>query len=336
MPTPTVATATSRMLLAAAMLILYVVWGSTYLGIAIAVDTIPPFVMAAIRFLIAGSVLMAWSAARERRSFRLPSLREARDTAIVGALLLGGGMGMVAWGEQTVPSGIAALLIALMPVWVAVFGRVFLGERLPGIAVVGIGVGLVGVTILVWPFGTTGEGFDAAGLGALFLSPIFWASGSLFAAHRARQPSRPLVATATQMLAGSATLAVLGLLTGEFAVFRPEAISTESIIALVYLTFIGSLVAFTAYVWLLKVAPLPLIATYAYVNPIVAVALGAMLLSEPVSPRTLLAGAIIVGAVAVIITARSRMTRPAARPAEPSFPERQSGAQPAPAEAPNT
>lgn len=335
MPTPAAATATPRVLLGAAMLVLYVVWGSTYLGIAVAVDTIPPFVMAAIRFLIAGSVLMAWSAAREGRSFRLPSRREFRDTAIVGALLLGGGMGMVAWGEQTVPSGIAALLIALMPVWVAVFGRVFLGERLPGIAGVGIAVGLVGVTILVWPFGATGEGFDTAGIGALILSPIFWASGSLFAAHRARQPSRPLVATATQMLAGSATLAVLGLLTGEFARFRPEAISSDSLLALVYLTLIGSLVAFTAYVWLLKVAPLPLIATYAYVNPIVAVALGAAFLSEPVSPRTLLAGAIIVGAVAVIITARSRMSRPAARPSEPSVQERRSGAHPAPAEAPN-
>ena len=122
----------------AALIVVYVVWGSTYLGIAIAVDTIPPFIMAAVRFAMAGAVLFAWSVLRARGAFVLPSRREWRDSAVVGALLLGGGMGMVAWGEQTIPSGIAALLIALMPVWVAIFGRAFLGERLPRLAIVGI------------------------------------------------------------------------------------------------------------------------------------------------------------------------------------------------------
>src|SRR4029453_12945231 len=127
------------------MLVLYVVWGSTYLGIAVAVETIPPFLMAGSRFALAGLVLFTWSVARAGGEFRAPSRREWRDSAIVGAALLGGGMGLVAWGEQTIPSGIAALIIALMPVWVAVFGRLFLGERLPGIAVAGIVIGFVGV-----------------------------------------------------------------------------------------------------------------------------------------------------------------------------------------------
>src|SRR3954469_26017724 len=145
MPTAAVPLPPRRAAIWAGLLTLYVVWGSTYLGIRVAVETIPPFLMAGSRFLLAGLILLGWSIAREGRSFVWPTAREWRDTSIVGALLLGGGMGMVAWGEQTVPSGIAALLIALMPVWVADLGRVFFGERLPWIAVAGIALGLVGV-----------------------------------------------------------------------------------------------------------------------------------------------------------------------------------------------
>jgi drug/metabolite transporter (DMT)-like permease len=151
MPSPTTTSGKPRSPIWVGLLILYVVWGSTYLGIAIAVDTIPPFLMGATRFLIAGGALLAWSAARDRRSLTLPTAREWRDSAIVGTLLLGGGLGMVAFGEQTVPSGITALLIAMMPVWVAILGRVFLGERLPRLAVVGIVVGFGGVAILIGP-----------------------------------------------------------------------------------------------------------------------------------------------------------------------------------------
>src|SRR5580765_4129811 len=140
------------------MLVLYVVWGSTYLGIAIAVDTIPPFLMAAARFLLAGAILLAWSIAREGRSFVRPTRREWRDSAIVGALLLGGGNGLVAFGEQTVPSGIAALLVGLMPVWVAILGGIFLRDRLPRLAVIGIAVGFAGVAILVGPSAFGGGG----------------------------------------------------------------------------------------------------------------------------------------------------------------------------------
>jgi drug/metabolite transporter (DMT)-like permease len=295
------------------LLVLYFVWGSTYLGIAVAVETIPPFLMASVRFLLAGSILLGWSMLRSRGSFVAPTRREWRDSLIVGALLLGGGMGMVSYGEQTVPSGIAALVIALMPVWVAVLGRTFLGERLPGLAVIGIIVGFIGVGILVGPtaLGQPGS-LDPVGLAAILISPIAWSSGSLYASHRATLPRQPLVATAAQMLAGGVVLALMGAIHGDFVAFDPAAVSVESAIAFLYLTVIGSLLAFTVYGWLLRVAPLPLIATYAYVNPVVAVILGAIVLDEPIEPLTLLAGAVIVGAVALIVTARGRMTAPRA------------------------
>jgi drug/metabolite transporter (DMT)-like permease len=313
------------------LLILYVVWGSTYLGIAIAVDTIPPFVMAAIRFLIAGFVLIGWSVARRGRSIALPTRREWRDSAIVGALLLGGGMGMVAFGERTVPSGITALLVAMMPVWVAILGRIFLGQRLPRLAVVGIVVGFGGVAILIGPSAIGGPGaLDALGLAAIIVSPISWSSGSLFASHRAVLPSRPLLATGIQMVCGGAVLAAMSLVSGELSGLHLEAVSTASLGALAYLTVIGSLLAFTAYGWLLRVAPLPLIATYAYVNPVVAVVLGALVRHEPIDPRTLVAGVVIVVAVALIVTARGRMHAPrGAQATEPAAPPTGSGAVPA-------
>ena len=293
------------------LLTLYLVWGSTYLGIAIAVDTIPPFLMAAARFLVAGFVLLAWSVAVEGRVFRLPSAREWRDSAIIGALLLGGGMGMVAYGEQTVPSGITALFIAMMPVWVAVLGRIFLGERLPRLAGAGIVLGFAGVAILIGPSALGGAGaLDRLGLAAILISPIAWSSGSLFATHRAVLPGRPLVATGAQMVTGGLVLTVMSGVSGEFGRFSVDAISANSLIAMAYLTVVGSLLAFTAYGWLLRVAPLPLVATYAYVNPVVAVILGALVLREPIELRTIVAGAVIIFAVAVIVTARGRMRAP--------------------------
>jgi drug/metabolite transporter (DMT)-like permease len=290
------------------LLTLYVVWGSTYLGIAIAVETIPPFLMAGVRFLSAGLILLAWSMAREGRAFVRPTRREWRDSAIVGSLLIGGGMGLVAFGEQTVPSGITALLIAMMPVWVAVLGRVFLGERLPRLAVVGIVVGFVGVAILIGPSAFGGQGgLEPVGLAAILVSPIAWASGSLFASHRAELPRRPLVATGAQMLIGGALLLVVGIGTGEVGQLRIDAISRESLLALLYLTIIGSLVAYTTFGWMLRVAPLPFVSTYAYVNPVIAVILGFLIAGEAIGPRTVVAGAVIVFAVAMIVTARGRM-----------------------------
>ena len=291
--------------------ILYGVWGSTYLAIAVAVETLPPFLMAAVRFGLAGLSLLAWVAFRRRESLVRPSRRQLLDTAIVGALLLGGGMGFVAWGEQTIPSGVTAVMVAMMPVWVAVFGGVFFRERLPRIAGLGIVVGFVGVALLVGPTALGQPGaLDAAGMLAVIVSPIAWSIGSLYASHRARLPQDSLVATGMQMIAGSVVLALMGIISGEPARFDPAGVSAASFAGFLYLTIVGSVIAFTTFGWMIRVAPLPLVATYAYVNPVIAVILGALILSEPIEPRMLLAGAIIVGAVALIVTERSRMASP--------------------------
>ncbi len=310
---PTRAAPSRTNLIWVAIAILYVVWGSTYLGIRIAVETIPPFVLAGTRFGLAGLVILGVALIRRRGRIPFPTRRELRDMTIIGTALMVGGMGLVAFGEQTVPSGITALIVAMMPLWVAILGRVFFGERLPRVAIAGVAMGLLGVGILVSPSASAAETFNPGGILVLLLSPVCWSLGSLYSSHRARLPKDPLVATGGQMLAGGLILVVLAAATGEYATFRPEAVSPESVAAFAYLTVIGSLVAFTAYVWLLKVAPLPLIATYAYVNPTVAVILGALILQEPITPRTLVAGAVIIFAVALIITARGRMASDARR-----------------------
>jgi len=295
----------------AGLLTLYLVWGSTYLAIAIAVETIPPFLMAAFRFSIAGLILLSWSIAREGRSFVMPTRREWRDSAIVGAALIGGGMGLAAWGEQTVPSGVTALVIALMPAWAAILGRVFYRERQPGLALVGIVTGFVGIAILAAPSFLGGTGaLEPFGLAAVLLSPVAWAAGSVFASHGAVLPRRPLVASGLQMLIGGAVLAVAGVLTGELGDLDLAAITGRSAFAVGYLIVLGSLIAFTVYGWMLRVAPLPFVSTYAYVNPIIAVILGAIILNEPLDLRTVVAGAVIVVAVSLIVTARGRMTAP--------------------------
>ncbi len=291
----------------AAMVTLYLVWGSTYLGMAIAIETIPPFLMLAIRFAIAGTMLLVFEVIRGNLLRIRPTFRQVRDAAIVGSLLLGIGNGFVAFGQQTVASGIAAVLIALMPVWLAVLGWIYFRERLPLIVVAGIGLGLTGVTLLVWPAG--GVAFDLVGIVALLLSPVGWAHGSLFSARAADLPRRPLTSTAIQMLVGSVVLFIEGVATGELERFHPEAISGASISAMVYLIFIGSLLGYNAYAWLLRNAPLSLVGTYAYVNPVVAFALGAIFLSEPITPRTLVASGVVIAAVAMIVTARGRSAR---------------------------
>ena len=280
---------------------LYVVWGSTYLAIRVAVGTIPPFMQSSIRFLIAGTILLVVTSRRSAGQPR-PGRREWRDAAIIGGFLLVGGNGLVALGETTVASGIAALLIATLPLWVAILGRLFFDLRLSRSTIVGIGLGFAGVGVMVWPAAGTAP-VDLAGALILLGSPVLWATGSLYSA-RAHLPARPLVGVAMQMLCGGAMLAVVAFAGGEFARFHAADVTRESIAALGYLVAVGSLIGFTAYAWLLRVAPLPLVATYAYVNPIVAVALGSLVLGESVTPRTLAAGAIIIVAVAIIVWTR--------------------------------
>ena len=298
--------AASPLLIWAALLTLYVVWGSTYVGILFAIETIPPYVMGAIRFALSGAAMLAWSVARNPRS--RPSLREVRDSAIVGTVLLGGGMGLVAVAEQSVPSSIAALLIALLPAWLVIFGRIFVGQTISRAAAVGIVIGLIGVAILAGPWETSGQ-LDMLGLIALLASPMLWALGSIYSAHKAVEPSDPIRAIAIQMLAGSAAMVVIGLVVGDFARFDPTGVSTKSLLAIVYLAVVGSIVGYSSYIWLLRHAPLAKIGTYAYVNPVVAFVLGAWLANESITPRTVAAAAVILFAVALIVTARGRAGR---------------------------
>lgn len=296
------------------LVVLYIVWGSTYLGMKLAIDTVPPFVMGFLRFVPAGLLLTGGVALRERRTIRRPTTVQVRDASIVGTCLLLGGTGLVAWGQQTIATGIAALLIGLVPLWLAVFGRLLFGDRIPALAATGIAVGLVGVAILAWPAGEVGR-LDPAGLVALMVAPVFWSLGTLYAARRAVLPRPALFSTGLQMLAGGLAFLVAALVTGETTGFDPAAVSTTSWFGIGYLVVVGSLVGFTTYAWLLTVAPLGRISTYAYVNPVVAVILGWVVLAEPLTARTVVAAAVIVLAVALIVTARSRATRAPSREA---------------------
>lgn len=287
--------------------IVYVIWGSTYFGIAISIQTIPPFLMAAIRFAIAGLILLAWDLFRHPEARRLPTRRQLLDSAIVGGLLLGIGNGFVVFGEKTVPSGIAAILIGMMPLWFALLGWLYLRQRLPRLVVAAIAIGFGGVTLLIWPSGDGANHFDPLGIFILFLAPLGWAHGSIYSVRRAKLPHSPLTASGLQMLAGAAVTGVESLLINEPAGFNPAAVSMESIIAVVYLILFGSMLAYTAYSWLLRNAPLSLVGTYAYVNPVVAVGLGTIFLHEAISVRTIIASAVILAAVAIIVTARGRL-----------------------------
>jgi len=306
-----------------AMAVIYVVWGSTYFGIAVAIRTIPPFFMAAVRFALAGGVLIAWDLIRSPEARHWPTRRQLRDSAIVGGLLLAVGNGFVALGERTVPSGIAAILIGMMPVWFAIFGWLYFRERAGRVVALGIVVGFAGVAALVWPVGDGANHLDAFGLLILLIAPLGWSHGSLYGARRADLPRRPFIASGIQMLAASILLVGEGLVVGEAGQLDVSKISTESILATLYLAAFGSMLAYTTYGWLLRNAPLSLIGTYAYVNPVVAVALGTVFLGEPITPRTLVASAVILGAVAMIVTARGRASRPTdgsaeARPLSPT------------------
>ena len=313
MPSTTPDRGPSTAALWANMAVIYVVWGSTYFGIAIAIETIPPFLMAAIRFAIAGLVIIAFDLLRHPEARRLPTRRQLLDSFIVGALLLGIGNGFVSLGEKTVPSGIAAILIAMMPLWFALFGWLYLRQRLPLVVIGAIALGFLGTALLVWPAGEGANSFDPFGIAILFLAPLGWAHGSLYSANRAKLPPSPLTASGLQMLFGAGVTLAEAVAVGEPAQFDPSRITLESVLAIVYLVLFGSMLAYTAYGWLLRNAPLSLVSTYAYVNPIVAVALGTVFLGEPISARTVIAAAVILVAVAIIVTARGRLANAVAR-----------------------
>jgi drug/metabolite transporter (DMT)-like permease len=289
----------------AALVAVYVVWGSTYLAIRVAVETLPPFLMAGVRFVIAGAILALACVLFDRSAVRWPSRRELVDLAIVGGFLLVGGNGLVAWGEQTMPSGIAALLVGMSPVWMVVIAWLAFRERQSRIVWLGVLVGFGGVAILAAP--DPSRAVDGAGLAALLAAPVLWAIGSVYASRHESDVSPSLLGTALEMAIAGVLLLVVGVAIGEVGAVRTP--SFDSLAATAYLILVGSLVGYTAYAWLIRNVPLSIASTYGYVNPVVAVLLGAALLSEPIGPRTLLAGTVIVVAVAMIITARNRLAR---------------------------
>ena len=292
-----------------ALLSIYLIWGSTYLGIRVAIETIPPFLMGGIRFLIAGSVLYLL---RRARGDRTPTPLQWRAAAVVGLFLIGGGNGSVVWAEQRVPSGITALVIGMTPLWIVLFDWLRPGGRKPHPrALMGVLIGFAGILLLVGFKNIAGGGsIDPLGAAVILFGTLNWAVGSLYG-RTAPVPRSPFLATGVEMLAGGAVLLLLGTVTGQWSSFDPSAISTRSLLALGYLIVFGSWIAFSAYVWLLRNAPTPLVATYAYVNPIVAIFLGSLLADEPLTPRVLLAAAIILTAVVLTTTARTSAPRPA-------------------------
>jgi drug/metabolite transporter (DMT)-like permease len=304
-----------RSRIVAAFAAIYLIWGSTYLGIRFAVETIPPFVLGGVRFLIAGGILLAWT--RLRGSEKMEPVHW-RNTAIVGAGLILGGNGAVLWAEQFVPSGMTALLVAILPFWMVLIDWLRPNGTRPSVGVsIGLIVGVIGIVVLVGPSAihpsatstSAGNGVPLKGAAALMTGSLCWALGSIYSKH-ATMPKSALLATAMEMLTGGAMLLALALITGETKHFDPAAVSARSMAGFVYLTTIGSLVGFTAYIWLLTVQPASRVSTYAYVNPVVAVFLGWALAGEALSLRTAIAAAIIIGAVALITTARSSRLPP--------------------------
>jgi drug/metabolite transporter (DMT)-like permease len=286
-----------------ALLALYIVWGSTYLAIRFSVETIPPFLHAALRFLISGAILYIW---RRAAGDPAPTAGNWKSTAIVGTALLLGGNGLVGWAEQTVPSGIAALMITTSPFWLVLFEALRAGGTKPTWqAILGLIIGFAGVFILVGPAELTGgEGsFDTFGIILLLLAPLFWSMGSIYA-KGADMPKSSLLSTGMQMLMGAVALFVVSLVRGELNGFNFDMVSMRSWLALAYLITFGSLIGFVSYGWLLHNAPISLVSTYAYVNPVVAVLLGSLLADETLNGRILIAAAIIIGSVVLINSAR--------------------------------
>ena len=274
----------------------YLIWGSTYLAIRFAIETIPPYLMGGVRFLIAGGLLYA---VLRLRGAAAPTRRQWRATAIAGGLLLFGGNGGVMVAEQFVPSSLAALIIAIVPLWVVLLNWKW-GDRVrPTLGVIaGVVLGVIGIGLIAAP-GTSADSVNPIGLLILIGASLSWSIGSLYS-RRADLPANALLSTAMEMLMGGGLMLVIGLLLGQGAQIRLENVTLLSVAALGYLVIFGSLLGFTAYVWLLTVTTPARVATYAFVNPVVAVFLGWLLAGEALSARTLIAAAIIIGAVVLI------------------------------------
>ena len=288
-----------------ALLALYIVWGSTYLAIRFTVETIPPFLSAGVRFLVSGVILLIW---RRSAGDAMPTKRQWRSTAIVGIFLLLGGNGLVSFAEQYVPSGVAALTIASMPLWLVGIEAVRPGGVKPNwSAIVGLILGFGGIFLLVGPAKLVGGGhtFNPLGVSTILAAAFLWSLGSIYS-RNVDMPKSSLMGTGAEMLTGSVALFIVSGLTGEWNSFSFSHVAISSWLGLAYLITIGSLVGFGSYGWLLQNAPISLVATYPYVNPLVAVFLGAWLANEALNTRILVAALIIIGSVVLINQTKSK------------------------------
>ena len=295
---------------------LYLIWGSTYLGILFAIQSIPPLLMAGTRFLLAGIILYA--AARISGAPHSPRA-DWRTALIVGACLLLGGNGGVTLAEQYVPSGLAALLVATVPIYIALLSWLFgMSKRPTAITWAGLAGGFVGVGMLVGPalrFSKTGESPHAwIGMTILLCSSLIWSAGSLYS-RKARNAPSPFLAAGQQMLCGGTLLIIAGTARGELHHFDPRQITMQSLGAFAYLVLIGGIIGYVSYAWLLRHCEPAKVATYAYVNPIVAVILGAVFAGETLTLRTMIGAGLIIGSVAVVIMAQQMKPKGSPAPA---------------------
>lgn len=293
-------------LLIAAFALLYTSWGGTYLAIRIGIESIPPLLMVGSRYVIAGAILYLWSRVRGEPG---PTLSHWRSATIAGALLLLGGNGGLAWAEQRVPSGFAALLLATTPFWIALFAWWRKISRPNAGVAAGLTLGFSGMLVLVGPGLFTGHSsVDPLGAMVLQLTAISWAAGALYW-RQADLPASVVEATGLQMLAGGVLLLLAGALRGELSGFSLAAVTLRSWVAYIYLIVFGGIIGMTAFLWLMRVATPARASTYAYVNPVVAVVLGWAYAGETLTPRTLAAAAIVIAGVALVISFRDRKPR---------------------------
>jgi drug/metabolite transporter (DMT)-like permease len=296
--------APSRTALLLAFAAIYLIWGSTYLGIRVAVQTMPPFLMAGMRFAVAGVLIFGFL---RLKGAPWPNARQWRDQVVVGAFLLLGGNAVVSWAELRTPSGITSLILGASPLFMVLIEWIRPGGKRPTFSlVVGVAVGILGILLLLGPDAIP-EGYrpPAAAIIALFGASVSWWIGSLYSKH-ANTETPLLMASAMQMLTGSLCMLLTGLLLGEGRALQLSSISLHSWMAFSYLVVAGSIVAFPVYVWLLEHSTPAKVSTYAYVNPVVAVILGWAILGEPLNLRILLASVVIIGAVAIITIGKAR------------------------------
>jgi drug/metabolite transporter (DMT)-like permease len=290
--------------IAVALAAIYLIWGSTYLGIRFAIETLPPFLMAGTRNVFAGGLLFAWA---RLQGAAAPRPIHWRSALVIGGFMLVGGNGGVTWAEQRVPSGLAALMIGATPLWIVLVNWLAFGGTRPNRRMtLGLGIGLVGLAVLIGPTQVIGgDRVDPVGSAVLLLAALLWATGSLYS-RQALLPDSSMQATGMEMLGGGGLLLLLGTVTGEWADFHPASVSLRSALALIYLALFGSLVGFSAYAWLLHHTTPARAASYAYVNPVVAVILGWALAGEALSLRMGLAVAIVIGSVVLITSLRAQ------------------------------